>query len=99
MVMKTTSHADRYFTAIVHAADGVRFVASAPSSTALAQELVGYVAQRCDDSLWPSAAARVRGFIDDGNPYAAIEVYFANVGQRWDHERLELDHSLNVAND
>lgn len=82
---------ERYFTAIVHAADGVRFVASAPSSAALAQELVAYIARRCDDSLWPSVAAQVRRYIDDGQPYAAIATYFANVGQRWDAERLELD--------
>ncbi len=91
--MKTTTDTGRLVTAVVHAADGVRFVASAPSSAALANEVAGYVASRCDDSLWPSVAAQVREFIEDGNPDAAIATYFANVGQRWDHERLELDAS------
>jgi hypothetical protein len=32
----------------------------------------------------------VRALIDDDKPYAAIALYFDNVGQRWDEERLEL---------
>jgi hypothetical protein len=91
--MNTMSDTDRSFTAVVHAADGIRFVASAPSSADLANELVAYIAARCDDSLWPSVAAEVHAYIDDGNPDAAIATYFANVGQRWDHEWLELDPS------
>jgi hypothetical protein len=93
MLMKTMSDTDRSFTAVVHAADGVRFVASAPTSAELTDQVVEYIATRCDDSLWPPAAAQVRKFLDDGDPDAAIAAYFANVGQRWDDERLELDPS------
>ena len=86
----------RYLTAVVHAADGVRFIATAPTSEALAGELAGYVAGRCDDALWPPVAARVRAFIDEGKPQSAIDTYFANVGQRWDAELLEVDPTESI---
>ena len=78
------------FTAVVHAADGVRFVAAAASPSALAAQVVDYVRERCDDTLWPAAAIAVHKLIDNNRPYAAIALYFENVGQRWDEERLEL---------
>jgi hypothetical protein len=77
------------FTATVHAADGARFVASASSPRTLAEQVAGYVRERCDDVLWPSAAAEVHSHIDSGRFHAAITTYFANVGQRWDEEWLE----------
>jgi hypothetical protein len=77
-------------TAIVHAADGVRFVTTARCPSALIENVIGYVRARCDDVLWESAATEVRALIADRKPYAAIAVYFAHVGERWDEERLEL---------
>ena len=87
---KTASHRRTRYTAVVHAADGVRFVASAPTGAALASQLVEYVCGRCDHALWPPVASEVRALIDDNQPFAAIAMYFANVGVRWDAERLEL---------
>ena len=78
------------FTATVHAADGARFVASAPSRVTLVEQVAGYIHERCDHVLWPSAAAEVHSLIDGGLLHAAIATYFANVGQRWDAEWLEL---------
>ena len=78
------------FTATVHAADGARFVASAPSPVRLTEQVAGYICERCDDVLWPPAAAEVHSLIDSGRLHAAIATYFANVGQRWDVEWLEL---------
>jgi len=86
----SVSTRERYFTAIVHAADGVRFVASSPSAQALAAQVAGYVRERCDDILWPSVAAEVHALIESQKLEAAIASYFANVGQRWDVEQLEL---------
>jgi hypothetical protein len=40
--------------------------------------------------LWPPVAANVRALVTDDRPYAAIALYFAHVGERWDEERLEL---------
>ena len=77
-------------TATVRAADGTRFVSSSPSAVTLAKQLAGYVRERCDDVLWPSVAAEVHSLIDSGQIHAAIATYFANVGQRWDAEELEL---------
>jgi len=87
---KSESTRDRYFTAIVHAADGVRFVASSRNARALAAQVAGYVRERCDDTLWPTVAAEVKTLIEKNKLEAAIATYFANVGQRWDVEQLEL---------
>jgi len=78
------------YTAVVHAADGIRFVAAEASSRELTEALAGYVESRCDDYLWPAVAAEVHALMDDGKPDSAIATYFANVGQRWDTEELEL---------
>jgi hypothetical protein len=53
-------------------------------------QVVSYVRERCDDVLWPLAAAEVHSLIDRGRLQGAIATYFANVGQRWDAEWLEL---------
>ena len=79
-----------YFTAIVHGPDGVRYVATAQHPAALTGQILGYVKERCDFVLWPSVAREVRALIDGDKPYAAIATYFAQVGERWDEERLEL---------
>ena len=80
----------RHLTAVIHAADGIRFVATATCPTHLATQVTDYIRARCDDVLWPPAAREVRALIDSGKPYAAIALYFAHVGDRWDDERLEL---------
>lgn len=78
------------FTAVVHDADGVRFVAAAHAWRELEAQVVDYIGERCDYVLWPRAAANVRELIARDSKCAAIAAYFANVGQRWDPERLEL---------
>ena len=77
-------------TAIVHSADGVRFVASAAGPDVLFARLAEYVRGRCDDVLWPDAARRVRTLLDGGQLPAAITLYFARTGERWDQEWLDL---------
>lgn len=77
------------FSAVVRAADGVRFVAVGRGPDEVAELLVNYIRARCDDVLWPCDASRVRTLIDAGEPYAAIDEYFEHVGSRWDEERLE----------
>src|SRR5258705_11149965 len=77
-------------TAVVHAPDGVGFVATAECSSQLSAQLAEYVRARCDAVLWPQSAAEVRALIENGMPHAAIALYFANVGDRWDEERLDL---------
>lgn len=77
-------------TAVVHAPDGVRFVASASDEAEVAAQLVAYIRERCDHTLWPAAAREVRTLIAERRESDAIAAYFANVGQRWDEERLEL---------
>lgn len=78
------------FTAVVQARDGVLFAAAADSAYELVTEVAAFVRQRCVDVLWPDDAQRVCGLLDQRNPYAAIALYFARVGDRWDEEWLEL---------
>jgi hypothetical protein len=78
------------FTAVVRSPDGVRFVATASDTAGRSASLVEYIRQRCDYTLWPDDALRVRAMIDDQDADGAIAAYFGSVGQRWDEERLEL---------
>ena len=78
------------FTAVVQARDGVLFEAAADSAHELVREVAGFVRERCVDVLWPDDARQVRELLDQRNPYAAIALYFARVGDRWDDEWLEL---------
>ena len=91
-----TAHGGDQATAIVHAADGVRFVATASSMDALFDRLAAYVRARCDDVLWTDAAQEVGALLDEGNVHAAVRRYFERTGERWDDERLEL---VTLAND
>jgi hypothetical protein len=88
--MAAVTSSQEALTAIVRSPDGVRFTASAHSPVALAAEIVAYVRERCEYVLWPDAAAHVRALIANDEPDAAIATYFANVGERWDEERLEV---------
>lgn len=78
------------FVAVVHAADGVRFVAHADTPDGLTAQLADYVLERCDDVLWPPIAKQVRALLADAQSRAAIDAYFDNVGCRWDLEQLEV---------
>jgi hypothetical protein len=40
-------------TAVVHAEDGIRFVATADRPAELVAQLVGYIRARCEYTLWP----------------------------------------------
>ena len=77
-------------TAIVHAADGVRFVATAACPVELLARIAGYIRGRCDDVLWSDAARQVHELLDGGDLHAAIALYFARTGERWDQEHLDL---------
>jgi hypothetical protein len=87
---ETAPKRDSQYTAVVHAADGVRFTAVARRPDELAARVVGYIRERCDDTLWPDDARRIHELIDDRSLYAAIALYFSNIGDRWDIEHLEL---------
>lgn len=87
--MIDTSVAGAAHTAVVHSPDGILFVASASDEADVAAQLADYVSQRCADTLWPAAAREVLGLIAANRHDEAITAYFANVGQRWDEERLE----------
>ena len=79
------------YTAVVHAADGVRFRASAAGVVERSSRILDYVVERCQYTLWPRAADEVRARIAAGDVDGAIATYFANVGERWDEEWLETD--------
>src|SRR5687768_2896705 len=72
------------YTATIRASDGVRFTAAAATPELLTREIVAYVMSRGDYVLWPEDARRVRELIEAGEAAAAINLYFASVGDRWD---------------
>lgn len=74
--------------AAVIAHDGVRFTTAAPTRDALNQALAEYVSERAPEQLWPTDAEAVREFLSLGDQRAAIDCYFAAVGDRWDEEWL-----------
>lgn len=76
-------------TAVVYAADGVRFVAAGACPSVIAARVAEYVSARCDNVMWPDAAIQIRALLDRGEIYGAIALYFERVGERWDEERLE----------
>jgi hypothetical protein len=77
-------------TAVVRAADGIRFSATGCGDEELRPQVVEYIASRCDDVLWPLAAREVRTCIAEHRYADAIATYFGNVGSRWDEEWLEV---------
>lgn len=76
------------FVGVVHAVDGVRFVAAAESRRELVHRLAEYARRRGDDVLRPDHARYLRGLIARGELEAAVELYFGLVGERWDEEWL-----------
>jgi hypothetical protein len=80
----------RLHTAVVRAADGVRFIATATDDDGVFSSVIDYIANRCDDVLWPAPAREVRRLIAEHRHSEAIATYFANVGRRWDEEWLEI---------
>jgi len=77
--------------AVIHAADGVRFVAAGTSPSALKRQLAEYVQQRAAQQLFPTDAARVTQALRSGNVDLAIDIYFAGEHQRWDEEQLHVE--------
>jgi hypothetical protein len=88
--MQLTLNQETTFTATVLAEDGVRFAARSDRPEQLMSQLVAYIRERSDFVLWPSAAGQVRALVEDGQTHAAVALYFSEVGDRWDAERLEL---------
>jgi hypothetical protein len=76
--------------AVVTSNGAVRLVVSAPTAAQRAAELLAYVLEWGDYTLWPADGAHVRSLADARLPDAAVAAYFACVGDRWDEERLDL---------
>ena len=76
------------FVAVVHAVDGVRFTAAAPSRRELVHRVAEYVQRWGGYVLRPDHARHLRGLLARGEWEAAVELYFAVVGKRWDKEWL-----------
>ena len=78
------------YCAVVRDVNGVQFSTKAPTPTARTSDLVAYIIERFDYTLWPAAAGQVRAQLRAGELDDAVANYFANVGSKWDEERLEL---------
>lgn len=76
------------YIAVVHTADGVRFQAVASSRRELVHRIAEYVQRWGGYVLRPDHARHLRGLLLRGESEAAVELYFALVGKRWDKEWL-----------
>ena len=78
----------RVFVAVVHAADGVRWITAAGSRDELMCRLAVYVRDRAADVLSAEEAQCVRALVAEENCAGAVDRYFSGVGARWDEEWL-----------
>lgn len=76
------------YVAVVHAVDGVRFTTAAASRRELVHRVAEYVQRWGGYVLRPDHARHLRGLLARGEWEAAVELYFALVGKRWDKEWL-----------
>ena len=76
------------FLAVVHADDGVRFMTVASSRRDLIHRVAEYVRKWGGYLLRPDHARHLRSLLLRGESEAAVELYFALVGKRWDKEWL-----------
>jgi hypothetical protein len=76
------------FVGVVHAADGVRFAAATTARRDLVCQLAEYARERAEYALRPDHARHLQGLLARGETEAAVELYFALVGERWDEEWL-----------
>ena len=76
------------YVAVVHAVDGVRFTAAAASRRDLVHRIAEYVQRWGGYVLRPDHARHLRTLLARGESEAAVELYFALVGKRWDKEWL-----------
>ena len=76
------------YVAVVHADDGVRFMTAANSRRDLVLRVAEYVREWGGYLLRPDHARHLRSLLARGESEAAVELYFALVGKRWDKEWL-----------
>jgi hypothetical protein len=84
------------FIAIVHRPETVELIAVSSCQEGVLCRLAQYVYERAPHTLWVSDAARVESLLDSNEKQAAIDHYFATVGQRWDKEWLVTRRTLPV---
>ena len=76
------------FVAVIHESDHVLFTASTLTRAALIEAIAEYVARNANFLLWAPDARRVHRLLRAGQAEAAVEHYFACVGDRWDNQWL-----------
>lgn len=77
--------------AVISAGSGVLATFADWSSAGVLVRLRHYVEEHAPVTLWPSSARRVLDLLDAGEIEAAIKLYFAETGGRWDKEQLYQD--------
>lgn len=82
------------FVAIVHKPGAVELIAVSSRREAVLCRLAQYVYERAAHTLWASDAARVESLLASNEQQAAVDHYFATVGQRWDSEWLVTENAL-----
>jgi hypothetical protein len=76
------------FVAVVHDSDRVVFSASTLTRASLIEAITEFVACNAHVLLWPTDSTHVQRLLRTGQAEAAIDHYFACVGDRWDKQWL-----------
>lgn len=63
-------------------------LAAETNAEAMMEPLVGFVERSASAMLWPRDATEVHSLLASGRSEAAIDLYFAKVGDRWDCQQL-----------
>lgn len=76
--------------AVVSDPTRIKLITVARSRERLYGRLAAYVSREAEVQLYPELARRVRQLLGTGDCEAAIALYFASVGERWDEESLSI---------
>jgi hypothetical protein len=77
--------------AVVHSAEGIHLLTASRSAEGLIEFVAGYVRSQADQMLWPDDAKRVHALLGAASCRAAVDLYFARVGERWEREYLRIE--------
>lgn len=82
---------ERIHLGVVHGPGEVYMVAVGRSHQAMMCRLAEGLREDVHLQLWEEDAIRFLQLLEEGDPEAAVALYFARVGERWDPARLRVE--------
>lgn len=84
----TAGTSEAVHVAVVTSGGAILFLAAETNAEAMMEPLVGFVERSASAMLWPRDATEVHSLLASGRSEAAIDLYFAKVGDRWGCQQL-----------